>query len=89
MSEQTLPNSVPGFYPVSSRLYFLESFEIQVFPDGIKALFEALGGLTDKSPKSLVRMFGPNGNPQTRNLFEIIRCLQVHEGLRFTVRSIR
>ena len=26
--------------------------------------FEALGGLTDKSPKSLIRMFGPNGNPQ-------------------------
>ena len=24
--------------------------------------FEALGGLTDKSPKSLMRMFGPRGN---------------------------
>ena len=34
--------------------------------------FEALGDLTDKSPKSLMRMFGPKGNPQARNLFEII-----------------
>ena len=51
--------------------------------------FEALGGLTDKSPKSLMRMFGPNGNPQARNLFEIIRCLQAYEGLRLTVRSVR
>ena len=51
--------------------------------------FEALGGLTDKSPKSLMRMFGPNGNPQARNLFKVIRCLQAREGLRFTVRSVR
>ncbi len=26
--------------------------------------FDELGRLTDKSPKSLMRMFGPNGNPQ-------------------------
>ena len=32
--------------------------------------FRELGGLTDKSPKSLMRMFGPNGNPQARNLFK-------------------
>lgn len=25
---------------------------------------ETLGDLTDKSPKSLIRMFGPKGNPQ-------------------------
>ena len=34
--------------------------------------FGELGGLTDKSPKSLMRMLSPNGNPQARNLFEII-----------------
>ena len=34
--------------------------------------FDELGRLTDKSPKSLMRMFGPNGNPQARNLFEVI-----------------
>ena len=38
--------------------------------------FEELGDLTDNSPKSLMRMFGPKGNPQAKNLFEIIECLQ-------------
>ena len=28
--------------------------------------FQELSGLTAKSPKSLMRMFGPNGNPQAR-----------------------
>ena len=51
--------------------------------------FEALGGLTDKSPKSLMRMFSPNGNPQARNLFEIIRCLQEREGLHLKVQAVR
>ena len=49
--------------------------------------FEALGGLTDKSPKSLMRMFGPKGNPQARNLFEIIGALQKREGVHFEVRN--
>ena len=31
--------------------------------------FEGLGLLTNKSPKSLMRMFGPSGNPHARNLF--------------------
>ena len=51
--------------------------------------FEELGGLTHKSPKSLMRMFGPNGNPQARNLFEIIGYLQKCEGLRLEVRTVR
>ena len=51
--------------------------------------FEALGGLTDKSPKSLMRMFGPKGNPQARNLFEIIDTLQKREGVHFEVRALR
>ncbi len=51
--------------------------------------FEELGGLTDKSPKSLMRMFGPKGNPQARNLFEIIGYLQKREGIHFTVRAVR
>ena len=51
--------------------------------------FQALGGLTDKSPKSLMRMFGPNGNPQARNLFEIIGCLQEREGLHLKVQAVR
>ncbi len=51
--------------------------------------FEELGGLTDKSPKSLMRMFGPKGNPQARNLFEIIDCLLKREGLRLEVCIVR
>ena len=51
--------------------------------------FKELGGLTAKSPKSLMRMFGPNGNPQARNLFEIIGCLQKREGLHLKVQAVR
>ena len=51
--------------------------------------FQELGGLTDKSPKSLMRMLGPHGNPQARNLFEIIGCLQEREGLHLKVRVVR
>ncbi len=51
--------------------------------------FEELGNLTDKSPKSLMRMFGPRRNTQARNLFEIIGCLQKREGLHFEVRAVR
>ena len=51
--------------------------------------FEELGRLTGKSPKSLMRMFGPNGNPQARNLFEVISQLQRHEGVRLEVTAVR
>ena len=51
--------------------------------------FEELGDLTDKSPKSLMRMFGPRGNPQARNLFEIIDTLQKREAVHFEVRAVR
>ncbi|MCY4471119.1 MAG: transcriptional regulator [Thiotrichales bacterium] len=51
--------------------------------------FRELGGLTTKSPKSLMRMFSPSGNPQARNLFEVIGCLQEHEGLHFEVQAVR
>ena len=33
--------------------------------------------------------FGPNGNPQARDLFEIIRCLQEREGLHLKVHTVR
>ena len=47
--------------------------------------FEELGEVLDKSPKSLMRMFGPKGNPQARNLFEVISCLQEREAIRLEV----
>ena len=49
--------------------------------------FQELGAQTGKSPKSLMRMFSPGGNPRTQNLFAIIVCLQRHEGVRFRVES--
>ncbi len=51
--------------------------------------FDELGSLTHKSPKSLMRMFGPTGNPQARNLFEIIGYLQKREGLHLEVHAVR
>ncbi len=51
--------------------------------------FRELGKLTDKSPKSLMRMLGPHGNPQARNLLEIIGCLQERAGLHLKVQAVR
>lgn len=51
--------------------------------------FQTLGTLTGKSPKSLMRMLGPDGNPQAHNLFEVIARLQEREGLRLKVRAVR
>ena len=51
--------------------------------------FEDLGRLTGKSPKSLMRMFGPDGNPQARNLFDVISRLQEREGIRLEVQAVR
>ncbi len=34
-------------------------------------------------------MFGSKGNPQARNLFEIIGYFQQREGLHFEVRAVR
>ncbi len=49
-----------------------------ILRDCIKATvgFEKLGVATDKPPMSLIRMFGPRGNPQARNLVGIIGYLR-------------
>ncbi len=54
-----------------------------ILRDYIKATvgFEQLGAETGVPPKSLIRMFGPTGNPQARNLFAVISHLQRHAGL--------
>ncbi len=39
--------------------------------------------------RDLHQMFGPNGNPTAKNLFEIVAYLQDAEGVRFEVRSTR
>ena len=51
--------------------------------------FTKLGNVTQRSAKSLMRMLGPTGNPQTRNLFEILAYLQRAEGIRFVLRPFR
>jgi len=51
--------------------------------------FEELGKIKDKSPKSLMRMFSPTGNPTANNLFGIIHVLQQKEGLHFEVKASR
>ena len=51
--------------------------------------FEQLASLTNKSPKSLMHMFGPNGNPRSSNLFEVIDHLQQREGLVLQVKAVR
>lgn len=48
--------------------------------------FTKLSDVTHRSAKSLMRMLGPSGNPQARNLFEIVAYLQHTEGVRFEVR---
>jgi hypothetical protein len=49
--------------------------------------FDELSAVTHKSPKSLMRMLGPTGNPHARNLFEIVAYLQESEGLRLITRT--
>ena len=51
--------------------------------------FDELGSRTNKPPKSLMRMFGPSGNPHARNLFEIISQMQRHEGVQLEVKAVR
>ena len=51
--------------------------------------FQELGALTAKSPKSLMRMFAPSGNPQARNLFQVIGRLQEREGIHLKVCAVR
>jgi len=58
-----------------------------ILRDYIKATvgFEKLGEATDTPPKSLIRMFGPRGNPQAKNLFSVIGYLQKRAGVRLHV----
>lgn len=51
--------------------------------------FPALAKQMKRSPKSLMRMLGPDGNPQARNLFELVALLQKHEGIRLELRTVK
>jgi DNA-binding phage protein len=49
--------------------------------------FAALAKATGIPPKSLIRMFGPSGNPTAANLLEVIRVLQKKTGVHLEVRA--
>ena len=49
--------------------------------------FKELAEITHRSPKSLMRMLGPSGNPYARNLFEIVSCLQERAGVHFELKT--
>ena len=55
--------------------------------DTIKATvgFERLAKATGAPAKSLIRMFGPRGNPQAKYLFAVIGYLQKKAGLHLRV----
>ncbi len=58
-----------------------------ILRDYIKATvgFEKLGEAIGTQPKSLIRMFGPQGNPQARNLFNVLGYLQKRAGVELHV----
>jgi DNA-binding phage protein len=49
--------------------------------------FESLAAATGTPAKSLMRMFGPRGNPSATNLFGVIRQLQQASGVTLEVRA--
>lgn len=58
-----------------------------ILRDYIKATvgFEQLASAVDTPAKSLIRMFGPSGNPQAKNLFGVIGYLQERAGVELRV----
>jgi DNA-binding phage protein len=51
--------------------------------------FEKLAEETGTPTKSLMRMFGPRGNPNARNLFSVLHQLQNSSGISLRVRPSR
>jgi hypothetical protein len=51
--------------------------------------FTELSQVVHRSPKSLMRMLGPKGNPQAQNLFQIVAYLMSQEGVRFKLRTAK
>ena len=60
-----------------------------VLRDAINATigFEQLAADLRKPSKSLHRMLGPRGNPNTANFFAILQVLQKRVGVRLTVQA--
>jgi hypothetical protein len=49
--------------------------------------FPALSSAVDTPPESLMRMFGPKGNPSAKNVFGVIAALQNKEGVHLEVKT--
>jgi DNA-binding phage protein len=50
--------------------------------------FEKLSTVLGRPQKSLMRMFGPSGNPTAENLFGVIGALQSETGVHLKVRVV-
>ena len=50
--------------------------------------FDTLAEATNTPAKSLMRMFGPKGNPTAANLFAVINALQDRTGVHLEVRAV-
>jgi DNA-binding phage protein len=50
--------------------------------------FERLSKVLDRPQKSLMRMFGPDGNPTADNLMAVISALQVETGVHLEIRAV-
>lgn len=51
--------------------------------------YAELSRRTGTPEKSLVRMFGPSGNPTAANMFNVLAQLQRHSGVSLQVKSVR
>ena len=51
--------------------------------------FDTLAEATGTPVKSLMRMFGPRGNPQAKHLMTVLDALQRATGVRLEVRAVR
>jgi DNA-binding phage protein len=51
--------------------------------------FQELADITNHSPKSLMRMLSPAGNPQAKNLFEILSALQGKARVQFRLKALQ
>src|SRR5262249_7675586 len=50
--------------------------------------FDRLGKGGGRPPRSLMRMFGPDGNPTADNLFGVISALQAETGVHLKIRAV-
>ena len=50
--------------------------------------FDRLGEVLGRPPKSLMRMFGPDGNPTADNLLGVISALQEETGVHLKIRAV-